>query len=220
MAELSNHSYHYKSSSLSVPRESGGNATKKKTRRRKRMLTGVSKQRRAANERERKRLQIINSAFKDLKSALPLFPNEENISKIEIVRLASRTIKYLSDLLNGKDEMSQARSPGGSESSEMSSEGSVSSNFSDLTDVESTLLNSAYIDLSSFLFPPENCNITELDLSDSSSSLVSTTDGFNGLDINSFLNDIDVTNNNKNNNFNMADGNDDSNDDVFPSMIF
>ncbi|XP_057292489.1 neurogenin-1-like [Hydractinia symbiolongicarpus] len=192
MAELSNHSYHYKSSSLSVSREEECNTTKKKTRRKRRRLTGVSKQRRAANERERKRLQIINSAYTDLKSALPLFPNEENISKIEIIRLASKTIKYLSELL----EVNPSRSPGGSESSEMSSEGSVSSNFSDLTDVESTLLDPAYNDLSTILFPPEDCNITELDLSDSSLSLGPPAEGFNGLDINFFLNEIGVTNTN------------------------
>merc|ERR1719494_634782 len=83
--------------------KSSESSKKKQPRRRKRMLTGVSKQRRAANERERKRLQIINDAFKKLKSILPLFPGEENISKIEIVRLASRTIKYLADIVD-KDE--------------------------------------------------------------------------------------------------------------------
>ena len=83
-----------------------GKGSRKRPRRRKRMLTGVSKQRRAANERERRRLQIINYAFKDLKNILPLLPGEENISKIEIVRLASKTIRLLAQIL-AEDDHSQ-----------------------------------------------------------------------------------------------------------------
>lgn len=109
MAELSSHSYHYKDSIFNKREEDvneeDDDEEKKKPRRRKRMLTGVSKQRRAANERERKRLQIINMAYKELKKALPLLPNEDNIPKIEIVRLATRTIRYLSDILNNIDSL-------------------------------------------------------------------------------------------------------------------
>ena len=96
MAELSNHSYHYKSDLITFTRRrqpridncpskkyenqssDEDTGSKKKQRRKKRNLTGVSKQRRAANERERRRLNIINLAFKDLKSILPLYPGEEN----------------------------------------------------------------------------------------------------------------------------------------------
>eukprot|EP00794_Sanderia_malayensis_P003276 gene3276-3757_t len=78
-------------------------SSRRKPRRRKRMLTGVSKQRRAANERERKRLQIINNAFIGLKDLLPLLPGEENISKIDVVKLASRTILLLKEILDDCD---------------------------------------------------------------------------------------------------------------------
>lgn len=83
---------------------------RRKPRRRKRMLTGVSKQRRAANERERRRLQIINSAFIGLKDLLPLLPGEENISKIEVVKLASRTIMLLQEILDEDDQKRESES--------------------------------------------------------------------------------------------------------------
>merc|ERR1719494_856395 len=62
-----------------------------------------AKRPKSSESSKKKRPQIINDAFKKLKSILPLFPGEENISKIEIVRLASRTIKYLADIVD-KDE--------------------------------------------------------------------------------------------------------------------
>ena len=142
-------------------------SSKKKPRRKRRNLTGVSKQRRAANERERKRLQIINVAFKDLKAALPLFPNENNISKIEIVKLASTTIKYLAELLNGSESEdmnnmdSNTRSPGGSEASDQSESGSSmstdSSSFPDFEE-EAKLLNPEDIDISNLLSNYEELN--------------------------------------------------------------
>ena len=77
---------------------------KQRKRRRKRMLTGISKQRRLANERERKRLQVVNTAFVSLKNVLPLPSVDQKISRIEIVRLASRHIASLMQLLqHGED---------------------------------------------------------------------------------------------------------------------
>lgn len=77
---------------------------KQRKRRRKRMLTGISKQRRLANERERKRLQVVNTAFVSLKNVLPLSSVDQKISRIEIVRLASRHIASLMQLLqHGED---------------------------------------------------------------------------------------------------------------------
>lgn len=135
----------------------GGKDSKKKPRRKRRNLTGVSKQRRAANERERKRLQIINGAFKDLKGILPLFPDENNISKIEIVRLASRTIKYLSELAKNQENdinnMENTRSPGGSVTSDSSESGSSISNESTFPDFEheAKMLAPEDIDISNLL---------------------------------------------------------------------
>ena len=77
---------------------------KQRKRRRKRMLTGISKQRRLANERERKRLQVVNTAFVSLKNVLPLASVDQKISRIEIVRLAARHIASLMQLLqHGED---------------------------------------------------------------------------------------------------------------------
>ena len=63
------------------------------------MLTGVSRQRRAANERERKRIQGVNRAFDELKNALPV-SNTEDISKIDILRVATKWIDHLTKLLD------------------------------------------------------------------------------------------------------------------------
>ena len=63
------------------------------------MLTGVSRQRRAANERERRRIQGVNQAFIDLKNALPL-AHSVDISKIDILRVATKWIDHLSKLLD------------------------------------------------------------------------------------------------------------------------
>lgn len=80
---------------------------KQRKRRRKRMLTGISKQRRLANERERKRLQVVNTAFVSLKNVLPLKSVDQKISRIEIVRLASRHIASLMQLLLHNEDLQE-----------------------------------------------------------------------------------------------------------------
>jgi len=72
---------------------------RKLKRRRKRMLTGVSRQRRAANERERRRIQGVNRAFVELKNALPV-ADTVDISKIDILRVATKWIDHLTKLLD------------------------------------------------------------------------------------------------------------------------
>ena len=145
----------------------GSKDSKKKPRRKRRNLTGVSKQRRAANERERKRLQIINMAFKDLKGILPLFPDESNISKIEIVRLAARTIKHLSELANKDSDINSidnSRSPGGSVTSDSSESGSSISNESTFPDFEheAKMMAPEDIDISNLLSNYEELNSLDI----------------------------------------------------------
>merc|ERR1719494_1160827 len=166
--------------------KSSESSKKKRPRRRKRMLTGVSKQRRAANERERKRLQIINMAYKELKGNLPLFPNEVNIPKIEIVRLATRTIRYLSDILNNSNDYenrmeSQGESSSASYSymSENSSEGSVSSMGELPPDMKLEPLDSD-LDVSNLLFQDDDIL---LDFDEAPPTMCPQPDGFSGLDI-------------------------------------
>lgn len=72
---------------------------KKKHKRRGPRLTGVSKQRKSANARERNRVQAINSAFETLRDLIPLLPTEKRPSKIETVRLAALYIHHLTELL-------------------------------------------------------------------------------------------------------------------------
>ena len=62
-------------------------------------MTGVSKQRKSANARERSRVQVINSAFESLRELIPLSPTEKRPSKIETVRLAALYISHLTELL-------------------------------------------------------------------------------------------------------------------------
>lgn len=195
MAELTNESYHYKSKlsrRISDDDEDNGlldSSGKKKQRRKKRMLTGISKQRRAANERERKRLHIINLAYQDLKSVLPLHPGEINtITKTEVVRLASKTIRYLADLLSEVPEnYMHTRSPLGSESTDCS-------NSSDDTTSESSndannLFSIDNIEVSPFMNGLNDLNNNAL-LENSA-----IYDGFEGLDISSFLREKDATEN-------------------------
>lgn len=83
---------------------------RKMKRRRKRMLTGVSRQRRAANERERRRIQGVNRAFVELKNALPLGKSVD-ISKIDILRVATTWIDHLSKLLDQDKKFCLAKLP-------------------------------------------------------------------------------------------------------------
>ena len=142
-----------------LPTSKKSKQTRRKPRRRKRMLTGVSKQRRAANERERRRLQIINSAFIGLKDLLPLLPGEENISKIEVVKLASRTILLLKEILDDADRKSS-----GSESDELRSSCSSSTCGSSLDSLESLDTNNDLDlqesqDFSFLLFPSDDIRL-------------------------------------------------------------
>lgn len=72
---------------------------KKKHKRRGPRLTGVSKQRKSANARERNRVRVINNALETLRDLIPLLPTEKRPSKIETVRLAALYIHHLTELL-------------------------------------------------------------------------------------------------------------------------
>ena len=72
-------------------------------------MTGVSKQRKSANARERSRVQVINSAFESLRELIPLSPTEKRPSKIETVRLAALYISHLTELLTNIGKESDIR---------------------------------------------------------------------------------------------------------------
>ncbi len=71
-----------------------------------RRLAGVSKQRQAANARERDRTHSVNTAFTALRTLIPTEPADRKLSKIETLRLASSYISHLANvLLLGEDCM-------------------------------------------------------------------------------------------------------------------
>ncbi|CAN9498087.1 unnamed protein product [Ophioblennius macclurei] len=66
--------------------------------------SGVSKQRQAANARERDRTHSVNTAFTALRTLIPTEPADRKLSKIETLRLASSYISHLANvLLLGED---------------------------------------------------------------------------------------------------------------------
>lgn len=74
------------------------NMVAQKRRKRRRMLTGVSRQRRAANARERRRVQGLTEAFLQLRSILPVL-TQDDVSKMDTLRLAAKWIAHLTTVL-------------------------------------------------------------------------------------------------------------------------
>ncbi|KAJ3582028.1 hypothetical protein NHX12_015967 [Muraenolepis orangiensis] len=62
-------------------------------------LPGVSKQRQAANARERDRTHSVNTAFTALRGLIPTEPADRKLSKIETLRLASSYIAHLANVM-------------------------------------------------------------------------------------------------------------------------
>lgn len=69
---------------------------KRKARRRGPRLTGVSKQRRVANARERRRVEILNMNIQILRHMIPLPPQDKEPSKTEVIWLA---VDYITELM-------------------------------------------------------------------------------------------------------------------------
>ena len=70
-----------------------------KRKKRRSRLTGLSKQRQAANARERSRTHSVNAAFSTLRVLIPTEPSDRKLSKIETLRLATSYISHLGTLL-------------------------------------------------------------------------------------------------------------------------
>jgi len=83
---------------------------KKKMKRRGPRLTGVSRQRRLANTRERNRVQILNDNIDRLRELIPLFPDEKKPSKTDTVRMAAEYIGHLTDILQTTEKPSSTSS--------------------------------------------------------------------------------------------------------------
>uniref|UniRef100_A0A8D2J6M2 BHLH domain-containing protein n=1 Tax=Varanus komodoensis TaxID=61221 RepID=A0A8D2J6M2_VARKO len=83
------------SSGASLPPAGAPSKRKRKSPR----LSGLSKQRQAANARERDRTHSVNTAFSALRTLIPTEPADRKLSKIETLRLASSYISHLANML-------------------------------------------------------------------------------------------------------------------------
>lgn len=83
----------------SVPKERKSLPQKKRPKRRGPKLTGISKQRRLANARERKRVHTLNKNIRLLRRLIPLPPQQKEPSKTEIIWMAASYISGLMLLL-------------------------------------------------------------------------------------------------------------------------
>ncbi|XP_054632829.1 transcription factor 15 [Dunckerocampus dactyliophorus] len=88
------------------PSASRAAARRRRRRRRHRVrsgrearLPGVSKQRQAANARERDRTHSVNTAFTALRTLIPTEPADRKLSKVETLRLACSYISHLANVL-------------------------------------------------------------------------------------------------------------------------
>lgn len=91
----------------SVDKERESMPQKKRPRRRGPRLTGISKQRRLANARERKRVHTLNNNIMILRRLIPLPPQEKEPSKTEIIWMAASYIGRLMLLLREEGSQSQ-----------------------------------------------------------------------------------------------------------------
>ena len=63
----------------------------------------VFKRHATANKKERRRTQSINTAFSNLRTAIPNIRPDAKLSKIKTLKLATRYIEYLMDILSKDD---------------------------------------------------------------------------------------------------------------------
>ncbi|XP_077581160.1 transcription factor 15 [Stigmatopora nigra] len=89
------------SGTCSPPHRKEPDAGRWRRRRRSReaRLLGVSKQRQAANARERDRTHSVNTAFTTLRTLIPTEPADRKLSKVETLRLACSYISHLANVL-------------------------------------------------------------------------------------------------------------------------
>ena len=99
LTELESDDYDSSPKLLGSDVENGPNGKNSKRKRRRPRLTGLSKQRQAANARERSRTHSVNSAFSALRVLIPTEPSDRKLSKIETLRLASSYIAHLGSML-------------------------------------------------------------------------------------------------------------------------
>lgn len=78
--------------------------TCKRKKRRGPRLTGVSKQRKRANARERNRVNILNSYIQILRTLIPQSPNNYKATKFDVIVGATSYISQLSSMLEEEEK--------------------------------------------------------------------------------------------------------------------
>jgi hypothetical protein len=92
------------------PKQVPSQSKPQKTKNEKRAMTDETatsppppKKRFTANRKERRRTQSINNAFSDLRNSIPHVPVDTKLSKIKTLKLATKYIEYLMDVLEQND---------------------------------------------------------------------------------------------------------------------
>ena len=81
----------------------GSGSGGKKARRKPQSLEDLQTQRVLANVRERQRTESLNDAFSQLRKIIPTLPSDK-LSKIQTLKLASRYIDFLYQVLRSDDQ--------------------------------------------------------------------------------------------------------------------
>ena len=81
----------------------------RRNRRKRKCEQHQAQQRRAANQRERKRMQSINEAFEGLRAHIPTLPYEKRLSKVDTLRVAIGYIGFLAELVDAEVEAAGVR---------------------------------------------------------------------------------------------------------------
>ena len=84
--------------------------SRKKPKRRPPRLTGVSKQRKQANERERQRVHALNTHIENLRDLIPLSPFQKRPTKTEVIWMAATYIEFLTELLEKSENPGETTS--------------------------------------------------------------------------------------------------------------
>jgi len=79
----------------------------KRKKRRSPRLTGVSKQRKKANARERDRVSVLNSYIQILRTLIP--QNSNKTTKFDVIVGAATYISQLSSILQGEDDFTAVK---------------------------------------------------------------------------------------------------------------
>ncbi|XP_070184481.1 twist-related protein 1-like [Littorina saxatilis] len=96
------------SSSTSKTTEGGGGGSSRKKSKKPQTFEDLQTQRVMANVRERQRTMSLNTAFSQLRQIIPTLPSDK-LSKIQTLKLASRYIDFLYQVLRTDDQAEAAK---------------------------------------------------------------------------------------------------------------